>query len=469
MPMPDYQSSIVESYKHCHLPSLGDSSNANAQRDFFLFIVFCNLYDATSPKVLFNFNRPLTGIDEFKNTLSLVKQGNRTSSAVFQSIEAIEKQIHSIDPTNLVEDINRLIAELSHSNFQYSHLSNIEALELYRKSLLPLQEMNIENSFNTPIEPLRLSSVYSQLLNEINKIISKTRMYLPFDADIEASASILSSKAKQAVDVEAVQQSPLHILRMLALLHSEDVNIINSHCLQSGHESFNHSIDLAVKITKLPKVINKSEINKGKVVSNDEDNISKNNDNSAKAINKGEINLPRYTEFNVANTLTSSLSSKGCGYIFLVQNALNRQSDEEERAKLVKSGYVSAVITLPQKLFSQQTYELVLIILKRNSKFIRFINAVDFYTVSEKKHALARLDELTKLIKAKGEVEGRSIDVPLNIITNNNCSLNPVAYKELYRLEDAGIDKLKADRLELLKELESTQTNIDMIINRFTN
>lgn len=467
--MSDYQSSIVESYKHCHLPSLVESSNANAQRDFFLFIVFCNLYDATSPKVLFNFNRPLTGVDEFKNTLSSVKQGNRTSSAVFQSIDTIEKQIHSIDPTNLVEDINRLIAELSHPNFQYNHLSNIEALELYRKSLLPLQEMNIENSFNTPIEPLRLSSVYSQLLNEINRAISKARMYLPFDADIEASASILSSKAKQAVDVEAVQQSPLHILRMLALLHSEDVNIINSHCLQSGHESFNHSKDLAVKITKLPKVINKSEIIKGKVVSNDEDNISNNNDNSAKAINKGEINLPRYTEFNVANSLTPSLSSKGCGYIFLVQNALNRQSDEEERAKLVKSGYVSAVITLPQKLFSQQTYELVLIILKRNSRFIRFINAVDFYTVSEKKHALARLDELTKLINAKGEVEGRSIDVPLNIITNNNCSLNPVAYKELYRLEDAGIDKLKDERLELLKKLESTQTNIDMLITRFTN
>lgn len=467
--MTDYQSSIVESYKHCYLPTLAKSRNTNTQRDFFLFIVFCNLYDATSPKVLFRFNQTLNNIDEFKNTLSLVKRSNLKSSAVFQAIEQVEKLIHSIDPSSLLEDINRLIVEFSNSNFKYSHLSNIEALELYRRSLLPLQEMNIENRFNVQVEPLRLSSVYFQLLSSINKNISKNRLYLPFDVEIEASASILCSNAKQSVDVEPVQQSSLHILRMLALLHSEDVNILNSHCLQAGYESFHQSKELAVKINQLPKLINKSEFNEDITLVNNRDNISKNIDVLAKKINKDENNFPRYNEYNVANSLTYSLSSKGCGYVFLVQNALNRQSDEEERAKLVKSGYVNAVITLPQKLFSQQTYELVLIILKKNSGVVRFINAADFYTVSDKKHVLARLDELKSLIGAKYEVEGRSIDVPLNIITNNNCSLNPVAYKNLYRLDDAGIDQLKAERHNLIKKLEATQSNIDMLISRFIN
>jgi hypothetical protein len=460
----DFKSSIIESYKHCYLPSLIDNSNANSQRDFFLFFVFCYLYDSTEPTVKFELCEPFQTIENFNHILLSVKNNNSTNSAVSQCIELIEEQIRGINSIDLVEDINRLVIELSGLANQQKKLTKVEAIGRYREALLPLQQMNVENIHDIEVEPLRLSPVYFQLLNVMKSGITKKRMYLPFDVDAEASISILDSEPSQAVDVESVEQSPLHILRFLALLHSADVNVLNSHCLQPGYNLHSNATDLAVKLTKLPKVINKGEIKDKDAALNTGNNKDKNKEPE---LNKDENKLPRYPEFDVANVLTSALSKKGTGYIFLVQNALSRQSDAESRSRLVKSGCVSAVVTLPQKLFSQQTYELVLIILKRNSQTVRFIDAVDFYTVSDKKHVLARLDELKNLIDTKEEVKGRSFHVPLNIIINNNSSLHPVAYKDLYWLEDAGIEELKSQRLNLLDELGSTQNNIDKLVNKF--
>lgn len=466
--MSDFKSSVIESYKHCYLPSLVDSNNANSQRDFFLFFVFCYMYDSTEPMVKFELKGPFKSIDAFNNILLSVKNNNPTSSAVSQCIELIEEQIRNLNSNELLIDINKLVIELNSMMAQQGISTKVEAVEQYREALLPLQQMNIENVHDVQVEPLRLSPVYLQLLKRLNTGIAKNRMYLPFDVDTEGSITILNSDPRQAVDVESVEQSPVHILRFFALLHSADVDVLNSHCLQSGYEFHHSSIDLAVKLTKPPKVIIKGEIKeKYGLLESEKNNKDKNKELEVSQINKDENKLPRYPEFDVANALTSALSNKGTGYIFVVQNALNRQSDAESRARLVNSRCVSAVITLPQKLFSQQTYELVLVILKKNSQFVRFIDAVDFYTVSNKKHVLTRLDELKNLIDAKEEVKGRSFHVPLNIIMNNNSSLHPLAYKGLYWLEDAGIEELKSQRLSLLQELESTQNNIDNLVSKF--
>jgi hypothetical protein len=449
----NFPNSIIESYKHCYLPSLADINNPNSQRDFFLFIVFCYLYDSTAPTVKFELNEHCKTIKEFKGVLLSVKNSNLTSSAISQSIELINEQIRGVDISDLLEDLNRLVIELSSKMGQQGKSTKIEAIEHYREILKPLQQMNIENICDIQVEPLYVSPIYLQLLKTIDNSIAKDRMYLPFDVDAEASISILDSDPKQAVDVESVEQSPLHILRVLALLHSSDVNVLNSHCLQTGFKYSYSSVDLAIKLIKPPRVIIKGEIKEKHTLLE----VAKDNKNK----------YPRYPEFYVANTLTHALSKQGTGYVFLVQNALNRQSDAESRTKLVKSGFVSSVVIFPQKLFSQQTYELVLIILKKNSQFIRFIDAIDFYTVSDKKHVLTRLDELKNLIDSKGEVKGRSFHVPLNIVVNNNSSLHPVAYKDLNWLEDTGIQELKSQRFKLLSEFESAQNNIDKLISKF--
>jgi len=429
---------IMNSYKKF---TVIDCNKHKLQKDFFLTIVFCQLYDLTSPNVVFGINRSFKTMEEFKAILLSVKNNNKLSSAIYQVVELIIEQFEFTDFSSFNHKIYDLIFELG-AITQQKKITKLEAISLYNDTLRSLSDIH-----DTKFEPINLSPVFLQILKALDKDIVKKRMYLPFDT--ETSLSISYFEPNQPINIKYIKQPPKHTLRLLAFLQVSDVRCFNSNFLESDHESLPSSIDLAVKLIKPPRTTSKSE--------------TKEKGAQVEAGNK----LPRYREFNIINTLIQNLSKNGTGYLFLVQSALNRQVDAESRAQLVKGKCISAVVLLPQKLFTQQTFELVLIILKKNSKFVRFIDAVDFYSVSDKKHSLTRLNELENLINSKEEISGRSFHVPIDIIIKNNSSLHPVAYKDLFWLENIGVKELESQRLSLLNELELAQDNIGKLVNNF--
>jgi len=435
---------IMNSYKRF---TIIDCNMHKLQKDFFLTIVFCQLYDLTSPNVVFGVNRSFKTMEEFKAILLSVKNNNKLSSAIYQVVELIIEQFEFTDFGSFHHKIYDLIVELG-AITQQKKITKLEAISLYKDTLRSLRDIH-----DTKFEPINLSPVFLQILKALDKDIVKKRMYLPFDTDTdtdtEASLSISYFEPNQPINIKYLKQPPKHTLRLLAFLQMSDVRCFNSNFLESDHESLPRSIDLAVKLIKPPRTTSKSE--------------TKEKGAKVEVGNK----LPRYREFNIINTLIQNLSKNGTGYLFLVQSALNRQVDAESRAQLVKGKCISAVVLLPQKLFTQQTFELVLIILKKNSKFVRFIDAVDFYSVSDKKHSLTRLNELENLINSKEEISGRSFHVPIDIILKNNSSLHPVAYKNMFWLENIGMKELESQRLSLLNELELAQGNIGKLVNKF--
>ena len=131
------------------------------------------------------------------------------------------------------------------------------------------------------------------------------------------------------------------------------------------------------------------------------------------------------------------------------------------RKAFVECGWVDSVVLLPERLFGKQVYELILVILKPNSDSVRFVDARHCYQISNGIHKPSRLPEMVRLLDVSEAESGLVWNAPLNIILNNNCSLNPHAYESISSIEDKGLTELANERQELFEQLSVLQDKIN--------
>ena len=75
----------------------------------------------------------------------------------------------------------------------------------------------------------------------------------------------------------------------------------------------------------------------------------------------------------------SHLKDNGKAAIIISSGALWNESDKMIRERLIEDGYIEAVISLPDKIFSRTSLASSMLILSAGNKCVRFINAMDKY------------------------------------------------------------------------------------------
>ncbi|MBQ9072161.1 MAG: N-6 DNA methylase [Bacilli bacterium] len=94
-----------------------------------------------------------------------------------------------------------------------------------------------------------------------------------------------------------------------------------------------------------------------------------NMDNIVGKLSKGSSGWP------FVNAVINSLSENGKAVVVINNGELYKLPDQEYRRRLVELGYVEAVISLPDKMFNNTAIPVTLLVLSRNNKEIKFINA----------------------------------------------------------------------------------------------
>lgn len=433
--MEKYITSVISSFKFCHLASFSDVVESNKARDSFLFIVFTKLFNVTNSNTI-EIEDNLSSLNAFYDYLSKFRLSLPSKSALSQVIEDAVACFEEAEQSKLLSDIQQIWADLEGLDEQLKGISPLDAVNFYRGVFLPIQQMNSGGTSSITVDQIQINTSYAEILSEISPTTQDKRWYLGNDYEVEDSISLIAHNKSLPLTIKNVEQGPRHLLRYLSLVNAEDIQISTELLIQKS--------DMSLEIIAPNALgINFAEIN-SKSVANDKE--------------KPEIKLKEYP---TGLHLIASLSDEGTGYFFLSKGALNRQGDSVLRQEFVESGYVNTVVMLPEKLFGKQSYELILIILKPNSDTIRFVDARHCYQISNGTYKPSRLPELARLLDV-AEAESDLIwNVPLNIILNNNYSLNPHAYESISSIEDKGLTELATERKELFEQLSALQDNID--------
>lgn len=137
------------------------------------------------------------------------------------------------------------------------------------------------------------------------------------------------------------------------------------------------------------------------------------------------------------NSVINSLSKDGKGIAVMNNAGLYKLPDAEYRKLLVDNGLIEAVISLPEKIFAPYTsIPVTLLVLSRNNKQIKFINAEKMILNKSTSRFMNELDveEILKEYNANSNTSNTKI-VNLEDVKNNNYSLYTSNYMEIEKIE----------------------------------
>lgn len=136
------------------------------------------------------------------------------------------------------------------------------------------------------------------------------------------------------------------------------------------------------------------------------------------------------------NAVINSLSEVGRAVIIMNNAALYKIPDAEYRKLLIDKGLIEAVISLPKKIFAPYTgISVSLLVLSRNNKQIKFINA-EKMVLNKSSNEIARELDVKKIIKEYNEKRNTSNTkiVSIEDVKNNNYSLYTPNYMEIQKI-----------------------------------
>lgn len=137
------------------------------------------------------------------------------------------------------------------------------------------------------------------------------------------------------------------------------------------------------------------------------------------------------------NSVINSLSKDGKAVTVMNNAGLYKLPDAEYRKLLVDNGLIEAVISLPEKIFAPYTsIPVTLLVLSRNNKQIKFINAEKMILNKSTNKLMNELDveEIIKEYNSKSNTSNTKI-VSLEDAKNTNYSLYTPNYMEIEKIE----------------------------------
>ena len=137
------------------------------------------------------------------------------------------------------------------------------------------------------------------------------------------------------------------------------------------------------------------------------------------------------------NSVINSLSKDGKAVTVMNNAGLYKLPDAEYRKLLVDNGLIEAVISLPEKIFAPYTsIPVTLLVLSRNNKQIKFINAEKMILNKSTNKLMNELDveEIIKEYNSNSNTNNTKI-VSLEDVKNTNYSLYTPNYMEIEKIE----------------------------------
>ena len=143
------------------------------------------------------------------------------------------------------------------------------------------------------------------------------------------------------------------------------------------------------------------------------------------------------------NSVINSLSKDGRAVIVMTNGDLFKLPDQEYRKLLVENGYVETVISLPERLFANTSIPITLLILSKNNKKIKFINAEKMLSnqIFHRHVNELNADEIMKEYNSLNNTKNSKI-VSNDKVANNNYSLYVQNYMEIENIEVKNPKKL---------------------------
>lgn len=170
------------------------------------------------------------------------------------------------------------------------------------------------------------------------------------------------------------------------------------------------------------------------------------------------------------------LKEKGKAVVIMTNGSAWNSSDKEIRKFFIENGYIEAVISLPGKLFNDTAIPTTLLVLSKNNKTVRMVDAREL-CISERRNNVLTNENIEKidfLLKNDSEI---STTKTLQDFENNDYVLNAVRYLEVVPEIKDGVEfgtviskitrgsQLKAKELDELKAAEKTPYQYLMLSN----
>ena len=170
------------------------------------------------------------------------------------------------------------------------------------------------------------------------------------------------------------------------------------------------------------------------------------------------------------------LKEKGKAVVIMTNGSAWNSSDKEIRKFFIENGYIEAVISLPGKLFNNTAIPTTLLVLSKNNKTVRMVDASEL-CISERRNNVLTNENIEKidfLLKNDSEI---STTKTLQDFENNDYVLNAVRYLEVVPEIKDGVEfgtviskitrgsQLKAKELDELKAAEKTPYQYLMLSN----
>lgn len=162
------------------------------------------------------------------------------------------------------------------------------------------------------------------------------------------------------------------------------------------------------------------------------------------------------------NSVINSLSKDGRAVIVMTNGSLFKLPDQEYRKLLVENGYVEAVISLPERLFANTGIPITLLVLSKNNKSIKFINAEKMLSnqIFHSHVSELNVEEIMKEYNSLNNTKNLKI-VSNDKVANNNYSLYVQNYMEIENIEVKNPKKLNDVCKEIYRGYQISSNEIN--------
>ena len=170
------------------------------------------------------------------------------------------------------------------------------------------------------------------------------------------------------------------------------------------------------------------------------------------------------------NNCANLLSDSGKAICIVTSGSLKNVSDKVEREKLIDSGLIECVITLPDRIYEHTAIASALLIISKNNKKTTFVDASECYTPQRRLKEISDkdIDDILSLIPnaataSIADIASKDYDLSLKNYKNNTSEKpGTVPFETLIKRITRGA-QVKADELDLMVCEEPTDINLLML------
>ncbi len=131
--------------------------------------------------------------------------------------------------------------------------------------------------------------------------------------------------------------------------------------------------------------------------------------------------------------IMTSLNKNGKAIVLMNPGSIYNTREIEIRKFFVKNGFIEAIISLPEKLFTSTQIPTMMLVLSFGNKGVKIIDAKDQFKTERRKNTLSKTNIKNIVRMYKGNDSFKSLDE----IADNNFNLNPSIYNEETQFENA--------------------------------